>query len=99
MLMFACFLALTTGWTGVAGTVWVALPSEQSGTTAALMSGCSMGFGAGALIGSMVSHWGFADATTHPLLRVVTPMVGAVVGLSVFGVLTAGIVHLLVLTP
>lgn len=99
MLMFACFLALTTGWTGVASTVWFALQSEQSGTTAALMSGCSMGFGAGALIGSMVGHWGFADATTHPLLRVVTPMVSALVGLAVFGVLTAGVVRLLVLTP
>ena len=98
MLMFASFLALTTVWTGVAGTVWFAIQSEQSGVTAALMSGCWIGFGAGALIGSLVSHWGFENHTTHPLLRVVIPMVGASVGFAVFGLTTVGVIRMLVLT-
>ena len=97
VLMFASFVALTTSWTGVAGTIWFAIRSDQSGIIAALISGSSMGFGTGALIGSLVSHWGFADGTIHPLLRVVIPMVGAAVGLAVFGVFTAGVVRLLVL--
>ena len=99
MLMFSSFLALTTVWMGVAGTAWFAIQSEQSGVTAALMSGCSIGFGAGALIGSLVSHWGFEHGTTHPLLRVVIPMVSAAVGFAVFGFTTAGVIRILVLTP
>lgn len=93
ILMFASFLALIALWTGVTATIWFSLQSEQTGITAALMSACWIGFGAGALIGSLVGHWAFESDAIHPLLQVFVPMVGASIGLAVFGLIAAGVLQ------
>ena len=99
ILMFASFLALIALWTGVTATIWFSLQSEQTGLTAALMSACWIGFGAGALIGSLVGNWGFEGGANHPLLQVFIPIVGASIGLAVFGLIAAGVIRNLVALP